>query len=131
MRIKLAITKDITSRIKLANKEITLPGWVILFFTGFTDKAKSSDWLNNPGLSEEVVRFIVEMRCNAIGIDAPSPDVDIDHGPEPAHQIFPRHSVAIMKTSKISIVCLTRISFFWDIHFHSSEAVGAPFELRR
>jgi kynurenine formamidase len=60
------------------------PGWVLLFYTGYTSKAKTTEWLNHPELSEEACQFIVETGVSAIGFDAPSPD----HPPFPAHGIL-------------------------------------------
>ncbi|HKM76048.1 MAG TPA: cyclase family protein [Candidatus Bathyarchaeia archaeon] len=59
-------------------------GWVLLFYTGYTSKAKTAEWLNHPELSEEACRFILETGVSAIGFDAPSPD----HTPFPAHRIL-------------------------------------------
>jgi kynurenine formamidase len=59
-------------------------GWVLLFYTGYTAKASTPQWLDHPELSEEACNFIVELNVNAIGFDAPSPD----HAPFPAHGIL-------------------------------------------
>ncbi len=59
-------------------------GWVLLFYTGYTEKSRSPDWLDHPELSEEACNFIASLGVNAVGFDAPSPD----HPPFPAHKIL-------------------------------------------
>ena len=60
------------------------PGWVLLFYTGYTEKSRTGDWMEHPELSEDACKYIVELGVNAIGFDAPSPD----HSPFPAHKIL-------------------------------------------
>jgi len=60
------------------------PSWVLLFYTGYTSKANTPEWLDHPELTEEACRFILESGVSAIGFDAPSPD----HSPFPAHRIL-------------------------------------------
>jgi arylformamidase len=77
--------EDILQAIQAAGKTGKIgPGWVLLFFTGYTARASTPQWLDHPELSEEACKFIVEMNVNAIGFDAPSPD----HAPFPAHGIL-------------------------------------------
>jgi kynurenine formamidase len=68
-------------------------GWVILFHTGYTAKAGTQRWLEHPGLSEEACRFVVSLRVNAIGFDAPSPD----RPPFPAHKILLPRGILIFE----------------------------------
>ena len=60
------------------------PGWVLLFYTGYTAKASTPEWLDYPALNEDACRYIAALNVNAIGFDAPSPDRD----PYPAHNIL-------------------------------------------
>jgi kynurenine formamidase len=60
------------------------PGWILLFYTGYSAKADSPQWLDYPALSEEACEFIADLQVNAIGFDAPSPD----RSPSPAHKIL-------------------------------------------
>jgi len=60
------------------------PGWVLLFYTGYTSKANTPEWLDHPELKEDACTFIAEMGVSAIGFDAPSPDRD----PFPVHRIL-------------------------------------------
>ena len=77
--------EDILKAIQAADKNGQVgPGWVLLFYTGYTARANTPQWLDHPELSEEACKFIVEMNVNAIGFDAPSPD----HAPFPAHGIL-------------------------------------------
>jgi arylformamidase len=63
------------------------PGWALLFYTGYTKKARTKSWLKHPELSAEACKYIARLRVNAIGFDAPSPD----HAPFPAHKtLLPR-----------------------------------------
>ncbi|MGD0424137.1 MAG: cyclase family protein [Candidatus Bathyarchaeia archaeon] len=59
-------------------------GWILLFYTGYTSKARTPQWLDYPALNEDACKYIAEMGVNAIGFDAPSPDRD----PYPAHRIL-------------------------------------------
>ena len=78
---KYSITKD---DVWSATKVRVGPGWVLLFYTGFTAKAGTDDWLNHPVLSEEACQYIAELGVNAVGFDAPSPD----EPPFPGHKIL-------------------------------------------
>ncbi|MGI0080923.1 MAG: cyclase family protein, partial [Nitrososphaerales archaeon] len=60
------------------------PGWILLFYTGYTEKDRTNDWMEHPELSDDACRYIAELGVNAIGFDAPSPD----HSPFPAHKIL-------------------------------------------
>jgi len=81
---------SITRRdIEIGLRQKSLPwkmgrGWIILFHTGYTAKAGTHRWLEHPGLGEEASRFLVSLKVNAIGFDAPSPD----RSPFPAHKIL-------------------------------------------
>ncbi len=74
---------DISSALKNLPSKVG-SGWTLLFYTGYTNKAKSSEWLNHPELSEDACNYIVELGVNSIGFDAPGPD----HTPFPAHKIL-------------------------------------------
>jgi arylformamidase len=67
------------------------PGSVILFHTGYTDKATSSEWMEHPVLTESASRYIVSLKVNGVGFDSPSPD----HPPFPAHKILLPEKIAI------------------------------------
>ncbi len=60
------------------------PGLIFLFYTGYTDKSTSSEWMEHPALSEAACRYLISLKVNAVGLDAPSPD----HPPFPAHKIL-------------------------------------------
>ncbi len=66
--------EDVVKAIQAAGKKDVGPGWVLLFYTGYTSKAGSPEWLDYPELSEEAAKFIASKDVNAIGFDAPSPD---------------------------------------------------------
>lgn len=77
--------EDIEEALKSSGLERSVgPGWVLLFYTGYTAKSRDKDWMDHPELSEEACKYIVTLRVNAIGFDAPSPD----HDPFPAHKIL-------------------------------------------
>lgn len=57
-------------------------GWVILFYTGYSSKAGTKEWMEHPVLSEDACEDIVRMKVNAVGFDSPSPDRE----PFPAHK---------------------------------------------
>ncbi len=59
-------------------------GRILLFYTGYSKKDRSDDWMKNPGLDEEGSRHIVKMNFSAVGFDAPSPD----QPPFMAHKIL-------------------------------------------
>ncbi len=67
------------------------PGWVVLFYTGYTSKSGTSEWMNHPVLSEEACRLMVDLNVNAVGLDAPSPD----------HEPFPSHKILLPKTISV------------------------------
>lgn len=65
---------DIVRALQSAGKKEAGPGWVLLFYTGYTSKAGSPDWLKHPEINEDGAKFIADSGVNAIGFDAPSPD---------------------------------------------------------
>lgn len=69
------------------------PGWILLFYTGYTRKAGMRRWLEHPGLSDKACRFIATLKVNAVGFDAPSPD----HAPFPAHKILLPKGIALFE----------------------------------
>jgi arylformamidase len=69
---------------QLGAKEKIGQGWVLLFYTGYTAKSRTPEWVKHPELSKEACEYIADLRVNAIGFDAPSPD----HAPFPAHKIL-------------------------------------------
>jgi arylformamidase len=78
------ITKnDIEKALEKSGRKLP-PGGILLFYTGYTDKANSSDWMEHPALSEGASRYVVDLKANAVGFDSPSPD----HPPFPAHKIL-------------------------------------------
>ena len=72
---------DISSRLK---GKMVGQGWMLLFYTGYTEKSRTSAWMDHPELNEDACKYIVSLNVNAIGFDAPSPD----HEPFPAHKIL-------------------------------------------
>jgi kynurenine formamidase len=68
---------------------------VVLFYTGYTSKAGSPEWLNHPELSDDAAEFLASKGVNAIGFDAPSPD----HGEITAGKLsgFPAHRILLPK----------------------------------
>jgi len=79
---KYTITKeDIQNGLDKKSAE----GSIVLFCTGYSDKSASiSEWMEHPALSDASSRYLVELKINAVGFDAPSPD----HSPFPAHKIL-------------------------------------------
>jgi len=87
---------DIASELRSAGKSDIGPGWALLFYTGYTSKAGTPEWLKHPELDESASKFIAERNVNAIGFDAPSPD----HGEISASgQLsgFPAHKILLPK----------------------------------
>ena len=77
--------EDVVEALEATGKIGTVgAGWVLLFYTGYTSKANTPEWLDYPALNEEACNYIAEMKVNALGFDAPSPDRD----PYPAHRIL-------------------------------------------
>ena len=72
---KYVINKaDIIGALQVNGKKDVGPGWALLFYTGYTSKAGSPEWLQHPELNEEAAAYIASKNVNAIGFDAPSPD---------------------------------------------------------
>lgn len=67
--------------------------WILLFYCGYTAKSDSKDWLENPDLTEEACKFIIELGVRAIGIDALGPD----HAPWIAHHLLLPNNVVIFE----------------------------------
>ena len=64
---------------------------IILFYTGYTDKSTSSEWMEHPVLTEGASKYVVSLKANAVGFDSPSPD----HSPFPAHKILLPEKIAV------------------------------------
>jgi len=47
---------------------------ILLFYTGYTDKAGEKDWMDHPVLSDGACDEIIKLKLKAVGFDAPSPD---------------------------------------------------------
>jgi len=78
---KGAITREIIeNRLREQGVEVG-SGWVVLFYTGYDEKAGTPEWFEHPDLDETGAKYLAEKNVNAVGIDAPS----IDHEPFPAH----------------------------------------------
>lgn len=75
--------EDISSRLEKSGRKVG-PGWILLFLTGYTNKSRTSEWMNYPDLSQSAAEYIVDLGVNAVGFDAPSPD----HAPFLAHKIL-------------------------------------------
>jgi arylformamidase len=76
-------TEDLKAELKKSGREVG-PGWILLFYTGYTSKSRTAKWMKHPELSGEASKFIAKLDVSAIGFDAPSPD----HDPFPAHKIL-------------------------------------------
>lgn len=94
---KYAISKDdMRNALKAAGNKDVGPGWILFFYTGYTSKGGTPEWMDHPELSEEACKFIVQKKVNAIGFDAPSPD----RGEFPAHHILLPEKIAIFESLK-------------------------------
>jgi kynurenine formamidase len=69
-------------------------GWILLFYTGYSAKAGTPQWLEHPELSNESCQFIIQLNVNAVGFDAPSPD----HSPFPAHKLLLPKGIALFES---------------------------------
>lgn len=88
---RAAITREfIESRLRELGVDIG-PGWIVLFHTGYDEKAGTPQWYEHPGLDESAAQFLAEKNVNAVGIDAPS----IDHEPFPAHRVLLSRGIPI------------------------------------
>ena len=87
--------QDIEGRLKDAGRKAG-PGSVLLFYTGYTAKSGSKEWMDHPDLSEEACRYISGLKVNAVGFDAPSPD----HAPFQAHKILLPKGIGIYENLK-------------------------------
>ena len=113
---KYAITRnDVINSLKAAGNKNVGPGWMLFFYTGYTSKGGTPEWMDHPELSNEACRFIAEKKVNAIGFDAPSPD----RGDFPAHHILLPEKIAIFESLKNLEKLLNRDFMF----------VGAPLPL--
>lgn len=94
---KYPISKDdLFATLKTTNPNRLATGWVVLLLTGYSSKVGSSEWLAHPGLTEEAAKLIVELGAVAVGIDAPTVDLEIENSAsEPAHVVLLSHSVLI------------------------------------
>lgn len=84
--------EEIKSSLKKKNLR-PVEGSVILFHTGFTDRSSSPEWLEHPAINESACRYLVGLKPNAVGFDAPSPD----HPPFPAHKILLPEKIAVFE----------------------------------
>jgi len=84
--------EDIEERIKRLDFSIGKE-WILLFYTGYSGKAGTSEWLNHPILGEEACKYLLDLGVKAVGFDAPSPDRE----PFPAHSILLPRGVAIFE----------------------------------
>ena len=91
---KYRISKeDVENAIQAAGNKDVGPGWVMLFYTGYTAKGGSPEWMNHPELTRDACKFIAGKKVNAIGFDAPSPD----RGEFPAHKILLPETIGIFE----------------------------------
>jgi len=82
--------KDIETEIARTGRKVG-PGWMLLFYTGYSEKSRTEEWMDHPGLSEAASKYIAELGVNAIGFDAPGPDRE----PFSAHKILLPKSIGI------------------------------------
>ncbi len=86
--------KDLVDALEVAGyKSADGVGRILLFYTGYSRKDRTGDWLKNPGLNEESSRHIVQMKFSAVGFDAPSPD----QAPFAAHKILLPEGIVIFE----------------------------------
>jgi arylformamidase len=112
---RYSITRnDIEEGIK-ERKAAVGPGWIVLFYTGYTEKSKGADWMEHPELSDGASNYLTELGVNAIGFDAPSPD----HAPFPAHKILLPETIGVYEN-------LTNLDKILEKNFLF---VGAPLAL--
>lgn len=97
---KAAITEELI-REALKGADVG-PGWVILFRTGYDEKAGTPDWFNHPGLDEGAASYLASLNVNAVGTDAPS----VDQQPFPAHRILLTKGIPIYE----NLTNLTEVS---------------------
>lgn len=74
---------DISSSLAKTGRSVG-KGWMILFYTGYSGKSSTDEWLEHPELSEGACNYLVELEVDAVGFDAPGPD----HQPFLAHKIL-------------------------------------------
>ena len=112
---KYVITKqDLENEFREGEKK-PQQGTIVLFYTGYSDKAASSEWMDHPSLSDDASHYLADLKVNAIGFDAPSPD----HPPFPAHKVLLPNTIAIYENLTNLDKLLGRKFFF----------VGAPLRL--
>lgn len=86
-----AITREIVEK-RLGEQGVEVgPGWVVLSYTGYNEKAGTPEWFEHPDLDEAGAKYLAEKNINAVGIDAPS----IDHEPFPAHTVLLSKGIVI------------------------------------
>lgn len=74
-RNELIVLEDVVN-----SKNEIQAGETVVFSTGWDDEVTSEDYFtNNPGLSPEVAKYLVEKKINAAAIDSPSIDPGYDH----------------------------------------------------
>jgi arylformamidase len=73
--------EDISSLLQKSQRSVG-KGWMLFFYTGYSEKSRTDLWLKHPRLSEDACNYIVELGVNAVGFDAPGPD----GAPFPAHK---------------------------------------------
>ncbi|MBI2648035.1 MAG: cyclase family protein [Thaumarchaeota archaeon] len=69
------------------------PGWIVLFFTGYTAKDRTQRWIEHPDLTKDACKFLIERKVKAVGFDAPSPD----HAPFQAHKTLLPKGIVIFE----------------------------------
>jgi len=110
---KYAIRRD--DIVKAVGERKVGLGSVMLFYTGYTAKSNSPEWMDHPELTKEACEYIVKTKVKAIGFDAPSPD----RGKFPAHHILLPAKIGIYE-------CLNNLGKLLNKDFIF---VGAPLPL--
>ncbi len=86
--------KDIVRALSAARRrDFFGPGWILLFYTGYTAKDHTQQWMEHPDLTKDACNFLIEKKVKAVGFDAPSPD----HAPFAAHKTLLPKGIAIFE----------------------------------
>ncbi|MEM3684625.1 MAG: cyclase family protein [Conexivisphaerales archaeon] len=116
-------SRDLYNKIKELNMDSEVgDGWIILFYTGYTEKAGTAKWMEHPVLREDACDAIINMGVNAIGIDAPSPDKE----PFAAHKKLLSSGILIYENLNNLGLLLSKRFTFLGIPLYLSGASASP-----
>jgi len=75
-------------------RSIIQPESIVLFFSGSDDNfGKPGYFANYPDISEELGRFLVQIKVKMVGLDWPSPD----HHPHIIHQLLLSNNILVLE----------------------------------